>query len=317
MKIFRREFLKSILSWAFAKSALGGAFMSKVDDEKKVLYSYTVKDRHWVGDGFYVHGLLRPSEKLNKHISPFILMDYASPKEFSSTTSRRGVGEHPHRGFETVTFAYQGEVEHRDSSGGGGVIKAGDVQWMTAGSGVVHDEFHSTDFSKRGGVFEMVQLWVNLPKKDKMTKPKYQGIKSESIPVCKIGEHSHCRVFAGEFEGKKGPASTFTKINMYDIYGEKSDHLHINIPKNTNTILLVLKGKITHQSKEYDEQNILIFDRQGDELEFKTSNNFKALLLNGEPINEPIFAHGPFVMNTREEIIQAIDDFQKGKMGRL
>tara|TARA_B100000925_G_scaffold291071_1_gene277928 strand:+ start:11197 stop:12117 length:921 start_codon:yes stop_codon:yes gene_type:complete len=306
-----------VLSWAFAKSALGGAFMSKIDDEKKVLYSYTVKERHWVGDGFYVHGLLRPSEKLNRHISPFILMDYASPKEFSSTTSRRGVGEHPHRGFETVTFAYQGEVEHRDSAGGGGVIKAGDVQWMTAGSGVVHDEFHSTDFSKRGGVFEMVQLWVNLPKKDKMTKPRYQGIKSENIPVCKIGEHSHCRVFAGGFEGKKGPASTFTKINMYDIYGDKSDQLHINLSKNTNTILLVLKGKITHQSKEYDEQNILIFDRKGEALELKTSENFKALLLNGEPIDEPVFAHGPFVMNTREEIIQAIDDFQKGKMGRL
>ncbi|MGC6508889.1 MAG: pirin family protein [Myxococcota bacterium] len=284
---------------------------------KQVKFSYTAKERQWVGNGFHVHPLLRPSPQLNRHINPFILLDYGAPKHFTPTKTRRGVGEHPHRGFETVTFAYQGSVEHRDSSGGGGIIHAGDVQWMTAGSGVVHDEFHSAEFSQTGGIFEMVQMWVNLPKIHKMTKPKYQGIQSQDIPIVDVGKHTKLRILAGECQGVKGPASTFTVINMFDILGTHPDTLQIDLMTNTNTILLILNGEVVHQDQEYPTHSILIFDRGGTDLTFDTSENFKGLLLNGEPIDEPIVAHGPFVMNTREEIMQAMVDYQNGKMGRL
>ena len=285
--------------------------------DKKVKFSYKVADRHWVGDGFYVHGLLRPSSELLKYISPFILMDYASPKEFPSTEKRRGVGEHPHRGFETVTLSYQGEVEHRDSSGGGGVITEGGVQWMTAAKGIVHDEFHSTEFSKKGGIFEMVQLWVNLPKAFKMSKAKYQGADKEEIPVEKIGAEGKLRVIAGEFNKAKGPISTFTKINMFDISSVAKDEFKFSFEENTNLILLVMRGEAEVGTKLYDEQSILIFDKEGDELFLKVSADFKGLILNGEPIDEPLVARGPFVMNTDEEISQAIRDYQDGKMGHL
>jgi redox-sensitive bicupin YhaK (pirin superfamily) len=269
-----------------------------------------------VGNGFYVHGLLRPTAELNDFISPFILMDYASPKEFSSTSERRGVGEHPHRGFETVTLSYQGEIEHRDSSGGGGIIKEGGVQWMTAGAGIVHDEFHSTDFSKRGGVFEMVQLWVNLPSKDKMTKPKYQGLDSEEIPKTKIGQRSYLRIIAGEYANQKGAVSTFSEINMFDLVSEEEE-LNFLLKEDSNTILLVMKGEALVDDQFFDDQSILIFDRGGDNLKIKTSKGFKALLLNGAPLNEPVVARGPFVMNTEEEIAEAMRDYQNGKMGSL
>ena len=322
MKFFRRNFIKTILFVGAGVSMLGGLIMNSREKDqklnrKKVRLSYSVPEKHWVGDGFNVHGLLRPHEEINKYISPFILMDYASPKYFPASKMPKGVGEHPHRGFETVTFAYQGEVEHRDSAGGGGVIRSGDVQWMTAGSGVVHDEFHSREFSAKGGIFEMVQLWVNLPKKDKMTKPKYQGIKSEEIPKVKLGQHSQLRVIAGEFLSAKGPAETFTEINMYDLSSAKEDKVEFNLKENSNTVLLVLNGKIEINQKKYPPQTILIFEREGQQLSFNCSKDFKALLLNGEPINEPIVAHGPFVMNTREEIMEAIMDYQNGKMGQL
>lgn len=284
---------------------------------KKVKFAYTVENRHWVGDGFYVHGLLRPSKELQSHISPFILIDYVSPMKFPKTERPKGVGEHPHRGFETVTFAYQGEVEHRDSAGGGGVIKPGDVQWMTAGSGLVHDEFHSTEFSKTGGIFEMVQLWVNLPEQDKMTSPKYQGIKSESIPITKINNDATLRVVAGEYQDAKGPAFTFTPINIFDIKSDTSQSIDISLAKGTNTILLILDGEVEIDKVNHSTKSVLIFEQDGEQLSFKTSQNFKGLLLNGEPINEPMVAHGPFVMNTKEEINQAIIDFQNGKMGTI
>ena len=176
---------------------------------KKIIHTYNIEQKHWVGDGFHVYGLLRPTDQLYKFITPFILLDYASPKKFLSTNHRRGVGGHPHRGIETITFAYQGEIEHRDSFGGGGVIRPGDVQWMTAGSGLVHEEFHSLDFSKQGGVFEMVQLWINLPKKNKMTKPKYQEISNKVIPSVLIGNETELRVIAGSFDNKKGPCCLY------------------------------------------------------------------------------------------------------------
>lgn len=284
---------------------------------KKIKYSYTEEHKHWVGDGFNVYGLLRPSQELNRYISPFILMDYAEPREFPPSQTPKGVGVHPHRGFETVTFAYQGEVEHRDSSGGGGIIKAGDVQWMTAGSGVVHDEFHSKEFTKQGGTFEMVQLWVNLPKKFKMTAPKYQSIQSKDIPVLEIAKHTTLRVIAGRYNKTKGPASTFSPINMYDLISKEEEELKISLPESTNTVLLVLRGELEINNKSFTEKSILIFEQEGESISIKTSKDFKALILNGEPINEPMIASGPFVMNTRQEILQAYEDYQNGKMGTL
>ena len=284
---------------------------------KKIRYTYNSDQKHWVGDGFHVYGLLRPSEELNKFISPFIMLDYASPKEFSITNQRRGVGEHPHRGIETVTFAYQGEVEHRDSSGGGGVIKPGDVQWMTAGKGIVHDEFHSEDFSKKGGVFEMVQLWINLPRKHKMTDPKYQEISSAVIPTISLGDKIKLRVIAGNFEEIKGPSSTFTKVNLYDIISKENKSISLKLEHGTNTVILIMSGELKVENKNFKDKDILIFEREGSQIDLKVSDNFKGLILNGEPINEPIVAHGPFVMNTKEEIYQAYSDYQNGKMGRL
>ena len=229
---------------------------------KKVKFAYKTNQRHWVGDGFYVYGLLRPSTELNRYISPFILMDYASPMEFPKSTIPKGVGEHPHRGFETVTLAYQGEVEHRDSSGGGGIIKPGDVQWMTAGRGLVHDEFHSKKFSSTGGIFEMVQLWVNLPKKYKMTFPKYQGIENKSIPKVKVGNTSELRVIAGEFEGVKGPSSTFTPINIFDLSTSERDSFSINLMNGTNTILLIMNGELEVENKRYSKHGIVILKKK-------------------------------------------------------
>ena len=284
---------------------------------KKVKFSYTVDQKHWVGNGFHVYGLLRPTEDLNKYISPFIMMDYASPKEFSKTNERRGVGEHPHRGFETVTFSYQGEVEHRDSSGGGGIIKPGDVQWMTAGSGVVHDEFHSVNFSQEGGVFEMVQLWINLPKKNKMTKPKYQELKSKDIPRIYLGKGTELRVIAGNYQGSEGPSNTFTVINIYDIASKNSNNISLNFKNNTNTIILIMNGELQIDKKIFKEKNILIFEQDGENINCKISKDFKGLILNSEPIDEPIVAHGPFVMNTKKEILEAIEDFHNGKMGNI
>ena len=284
---------------------------------KKIKFTHTASQKHWVGDGFHVYGLLRPLEEMNKFISPFVMLDYASPKEFSTTNQRRGVGEHPHRGMETVTFAYQGEVEHRDSSGGGGVIKPGDIQWMTAGKGVVHDEFHSVAFTKKGGIFEMVQLWINLPKKNKMAEPKYQEIKNKNIPTIALGGGTKLRVIAGDFNGYKGPSNSFTTINLYDIISKINNNISINFKNDTNTVILIMAGELKIENKIFKDKSILIFEREGTEINFKVSEKFKGLILNGEPIDEPIVSHGPFVMNTKEEIDEAFSDYQNGKMGSL
>jgi redox-sensitive bicupin YhaK (pirin superfamily) len=281
---------------------------------KKVLIVLKEENRHWVGDGFYVHGLLRPNDELHAIISPFILLDYASPMKFKPSNIPKGVGKHPHRGFETITFAYQGEVEHKDSSGAIGTIKTGDIQWMTAGRGVIHEEFHSREFSKTGGVFEMVQLWVNLPKKYKMIKPSYQAIVNKDIPTVSIQNNANLRVIAGKYNNIKGPASTYTEINIYDISSKEKENINLNFNIGTNTILLIMSGKLSIDNKNYEEKSILILDKENKMLSFQTSNNFKALILNGEPINEPIVTHGPFVMNSQQEILTAIDDYQNGSM---
>jgi len=281
---------------------------------KRVIRVFKEINRHWVGDGFYVYGLLRPDNEINKAISPFILLDYAAPMYFEPSQIPKGVGRHPHRGFETVTFAYQGEVEHKDSSGAIGTIKTGDIQWMTAGRGVIHEEFHSRDFSKIGGQFEMVQLWVNLPKNIKMIKPSYQAIIKESIPIIKIQNNVTMRVIAGKYNNIKGPANTHTEINIYDIYSEQKENINIKLSDDSNTIVLIMRGRLSIKGIDYHEKSIVVLERENNLLSFHTSNNFKALILNGKPIEEPLVAHGPFVMNNEQEILTAIEDYQNGSM---
>ncbi|MGH7887790.1 MAG: pirin family protein [Candidatus Binatia bacterium] len=275
-------------------------------------------DRHWVGNGFPVRTLFS-YPNLGPVLSPFLLFDYAGPMEFPPTEERLGVGEHPHRGFETVTIVYEGEVEHRDSSGGGGHIGPGDVQWMTAGSGVVHEEFHGHDFARRGGMFEMVQLWVNLPATDKMAPPRYQSILSSQIPaVSLVDEQGTVRVIAGEFAGAKGPAKTFTPIHVWDVRLAADRRTDLTVPDGHTTALVLLKGTLrVNGSEAIEAAEVGLFDRPGMILSIECVKDMTALLLCGEPINEPIVGQGPFVMNTSQEIRQAIADYQSGKMGRL
>jgi quercetin 2,3-dioxygenase len=275
-------------------------------------------DRHWVGNGFPVRTLFA-YPNLGSALSPFLLLDYAGPMEFSPTDERRGVGEHPHRGFETVTIVYEGEVEHRDSSGGGGRIGPGDVQWMTAASGLVHEEFHGRDFARRGGMFEMIQLWVNLPAKDKMTPPHYQGILTSQIPAVALPNgQGTVRVIAGEFAGRKGPAKTFTPIHVWDLRLASEQRLDFIVPDGYTTALVVLKGHLRVSGSEaISAAEVGLFDRTGKNISIDSAENATALLLSGEPIDEPIVGQGPFVMNSSQEIRQAIADYQSGKMGYL
>lgn len=273
-------------------------------------------DSHWVGDGFPVRSLFS-YPNLGPVLSPFLLLDYAGPKEFSPTNKRLGVGEHPHRGFETVTIVYEGEVEHRDSSSGGGSIGPGDVQWMTAASGLVHEEFHGRGFAQRGGTFEMVQLWVNLPAKDKMAPPRYQGILSSQIPVVNLPDSAGTvRVIAGEFAGAKGPAHTFTPIHIWDLRLVSNHRTDLDLPEGYTTVIAVLKGALrVNDSEAIQVAEVGLFDRAGQRISIECVENSTVLLLCGEPIDEPIVGQGPFVMNTAQEIQQAIADFMSGKMG--
>ncbi len=273
---------------------------------------------HWVGNGFPVRTLFAYPQ-LGTVLTPFLMLDYAGPSEFPPTDQRLGVGEHPHRGFETVTIVYDGEVEHRDSSGGGGKIGPGDVQWMTAASGLVHEEFHGRDYAKRGGKFEMVQLWVNLPAKDKMSAPHYQGILSEQIPVVSLPDNSGtARVIAGEFEGMKGPARTFTAMNVLDLHLNSETPFTLAAPDGWTTALVVLKGLLRMSSADLvGPAEVAIFERAGSCISIDSADLVTALLLCGEPIKEPIVGSGPFVMNTSDEIRRAISDYQSGKMGHL
>lgn len=273
---------------------------------------------HWVGNGFPVRTLFSYSS-LGSTVSPFLLFDYAGPKEFPPTEERLGVGEHPHRGFETVTIIYSGEVEHRDSSGGGGKIGPGDVQWMTAASGLVHDEFHSHDFAKRGGTFEVVQLWVNLPAKDKMSPPRYQDILDDQIPFKDLSDgQGNIRVIAGKYDDLIGPAMTFTPIHLWDLRLENRNSFNLLVPNGYTTLLSVLRGSVQiNNSQIIRGAEVGLFERAGDHICIERSENATALLLCGKPIDEPIAGSGPFVMNTQTEISQAIADYQSGKMGHV
>nr|WP_029043759.1 MULTISPECIES: pirin family protein [Cupriavidus] len=281
---------------------------------KAILGRYGNNRGHWVGDGFPVRSVFSYND-LGQHISPFLLLDYAGPHYFEPTTKRRGVGQHPHRGFETVTIVYDGQVEHKDSAGNGGVIGPGDVQWMTAGAGILHEEYHSPAFAKTGGPFRMIQLWVNLPAKDKTTPGGYQGIVSADIPVVDLPNGSgKGRVIAGELLGAKGPAKTFTPINMWDLRLSGNNDLTIALPERHTAMLVVLAGHVTlNGSQEAREAEMVLLSREGSNVAIHADGDAMVLVLTGEPIDEPIAGHGPFVMNTSAELIQAFDDFKSGR----
>lgn len=284
---------------------------------RKVIARFGNKDGHWVGDGFPVRSLFSYRE-LGERLSPFLLLDYAGPHAFQPTPSRRGVGQHAHRGFETVTIVYDGEVEHHDSTGKGGVIGPGDVQWMTAGSGILHEEFHSGAFGRSGGLFRMVQLWVNLPAASKMMQPRYQAIRSADIPAVQLaGGAVSVRVVAGEFGGVKGPAETVTPMNVWDVRLKPNANLTPDVPDGHTLILAVLSGRIVIDTNTaVGEAEVLLLDREGDSVSISADADTVMLVLTGEPIDEPIVGYGPFVMNSEDQIRQALTDLRSGRFGR-
>jgi redox-sensitive bicupin YhaK (pirin superfamily) len=286
---------------------------------KPVSGIYSAPRPHWVGDGFPVHSMFDYSG-LGKLLSPFLLLDYAAPTRFEPNTgSPRGVGEHPHRGFETVTIVYDGEVEHRDSTGQGGVIGPGDVQWMTAAGGILHQEFHSAAYSRAGGPFEMVQLWVNLPAKDKMSAPGYQAIMNADIPAVALAEGAGTmRVIAGQYAGHSGPAHTFTPMNVWDVRLNAGKAVKFEMPDGWTTALVVLRGNVrVNGDTAAREAQLVVLDRAGAAVLVEADTDAKLLLLAGEPIAEPIVGYGPFVMNSQAEISQAMQDFRSGRFGRI
>ncbi|WP_417800904.1 pirin family protein [Tenacibaculum sp.] len=273
---------------------------------------------HFVGDGFRVHNFI-PGTSTMQRMDPFIMLDYNSKYNFPPTDKPKGVGVHPHRGFETVTIAYKGRVEHGDSAGGGGIIGEGDVQWMTAASGVLHKEFHETEWSKTGGEFQMVQLWVNLPAKDKMSPPKYQAIANAEMAKISLADGGgEIEVIAGAYEGNKGPASTFSPINMFNVKLKKGVTTSLTFPENYTTAILSIEGSVkVNESNNVLEDYFALFKNDGDTFTLEALDDAVILVLSGEPLNEPIAAHGPFVMNTKQELIEAFQDFNTGKFGYL
>nr|WP_298798058.1 pirin family protein [uncultured Acetobacter sp.] len=284
--------------------------------QKQILGRYGNDRGHWVGDGFPVRSLFSYSD-FGKHLSPFLLLDYAGPHQFEPTESRRGVGEHPHKGFETVTIVYDGEVEHRDSSGGGGVIGPGDVQWMTAGRGIMHEEYHSPAYAKSGGAFRMVQLWVNLPAKDKGTPASYQTLLAADIPTVVLPEGAgRLRVIAGDYEGAHGPARIFSPLNVWDVTLQQGAQVTLNLPEGHNCAVVALEGKlIVNGTEELDSAQFALLGTEGAQVTVQAALESSFLVLTGEPLNEPIAGYGPFVMNTQEEIQQAIHDVRSGQFG--
>jgi redox-sensitive bicupin YhaK (pirin superfamily) len=285
---------------------------------RSIVGIYNAPSPHWVGDGFPVRTVL--SHQLQgAAVSPFLMLDYAGPVRFAPTTARRGVGEHPHRGFETVTIVYSGEVEHRDSTGAGGVIGPGDVQWMTAASGILHQEYHSPAYAAKGGEFEMVQLWVNLPARYKMSEPGYQTLLSADVPeVALAGNAGTLRVIAGVFDGRKGPARTFTPINIWDVRLAAGANVALDVAAGHTVSVLVLSGQPRiNASDMLGRAQLVVLGREEGTVAIEAANGARLLVLTGEPIDEPVVAHGPFVMNTLGEIKQAMLDYHDGRFGRM
>ena len=285
---------------------------------KNIVSITTNPQGHWVGDGFPVRSLFSYSTHA-KELSPFLLLDFAGPAQFPPAVRPRGVGQHPHRGFETVTIVYQGEVSHRDSTGQGGTIGPGDVQWMTAGSGILHEEFHSESFTRSGGTLQMIQLWVNLPAQHKMTPPRYQAILNAEIPTVGLPEQAGAvRVIAGQIGQHKGPAHTFTPMNVWDLKLNQGGWTTIAAAEGWNTALIVLSGQIKiNDTGVAKDGEMAVLSAQGADLSIQALTDASVLLLSGEPIDEPVMGYGPFVMNTRREIEQAIMDFNNGKFGEM
>lgn len=285
---------------------------------KKILGIHRSPHGHWVGDGFPVRSLFT-YDNLARHISPFLLLDYAGPHDFTPTSARRGVGQHPHRGFETVTIVYQGELEHRDSTGAGGLIGPGDVQWMTAANGILHEEFHSPAFARTGGTLEMVQLWVNLPARDKRVAAGYQTLLSTDIPVVSLeGEAGSLRVIAGAYQGHQGPARTFTAMDVWDLRLRAGATLQLPIAAGRNAALVVLRGNVrVNGEREAGPASLVLLARDGEHVQVEALEEVSLLLLSGEPIDEPIVGYGPFVMNSQAEIAESFADFQAGRFGQM
>ena len=286
---------------------------------KKILNVTSAPGRHWVGNGFPVHGMFGYSGPGVAERSPFLMLDYAAPYEFQPTTERRGVGQHPHRGFETVTIVYDGEVEHRDSTGNGGIIGKGDVQWMTAAGGILHEEFHSPAYAERGGPFEMVQLWVNLPKQHKLAPAGYQGILDAQIPVVALPDDAGMlRVIAGDYEGNAGPARTFSPINVWDVRLGAGKTVSLPQPEGWTTLVVVLAGTVQLNGETVlRPAQMATLSTEGTDVVIEANGDAKLLLLAGEPIDEPVVGYGPFVMNSQQEIVQAIADFNGGRFGQM
>ncbi|MBE7728628.1 pirin family protein [Komagataeibacter sp. FXV3] len=284
--------------------------------QKQILGRYGNDRGHWVGDGFPVRSLFSYSD-FGKHLSPFLLLDYAGPHQFQPTQSRRGVGEHPHKGFETVTIVYDGEVEHRDSSGGGGVIGPGDVQWMTAGRGIQHAEYHSPAYAKSGGAFRMVQLWVNLPARDKGVPAAYQTLLAADIPTVALPDGAgHLRVIAGDHDGTHGPARIFSPLNVWDAVLHQGRQVTLDLPEGHNCAVVSLEGKlIVNGAEELGSAQFALLGTAGTRVSVQAAVDSSFLVLTGQPLNEPIAGYGPFVMNTQEEIQQAINDVRAGRFG--
>ena len=285
---------------------------------KRVVAVHASPQGHWVGDGFPVRSLFS-YDGLGAALSPFLLLDYAGPADFTPSEHRRGVGEHPHRGFETVTIVYQGEVEHRDTAGNGGRIGPGDVQWMTAAGGLMHEEFHSERFTREGGTMEMAQLWVNLPAKDKMSAPHYQAIVAADIPNVELADGAgRVRVIAGEFEGHRGAARTFTPIDVYDVSLRAGKGFALRLPDGHTAAIALLRGTLrANDTHDAQAPSVVQFSREGSGIHVEATNDAMFLVLSGAPIDEPIAGYGPFVMNTRDEITTAIRDLQQGRFGQL
>jgi redox-sensitive bicupin YhaK (pirin superfamily) len=285
---------------------------------RKVLGTYSSPAQHWVGDGFPVRSMFSYATH-GEHVSPFLLLDHAGPAVFSPTKQPRGVGTHPHRGFETVTIVYQGEVEHRDSTGAGGVIGPGDVQWMTAASGILHEEFHSHAFAGQGGTLDMVQLWVNLPAGDKNAAPGYQTLLDGNIPSVELPDDAgRLRVIAGEYESHQGPARTFSPIDLWDLRLKQGKSASFDLPEGHTAGLVVLRGSVlVNGTSAAHESQFVLLDRQGGAFTLDAESDATVLVLSGKPLGEPVAMHGPFVMNTDDEIRQAMTDFQLGRFGKI
>lgn len=306
-------------SAVFATETNRPATPSTVPVAREIDAVYQAPELHWVGDGFRVAGYFSAIPDAARKLDPFLMLDYHPEYHYSPTSRQRGVGVHPHRGFETVTIAFQGSVAHHDSAGGGGVIGPGDVQWMTAASGVLHKEYHEQSFAQRGGPFQMAQLWVNLPRAYKMTAPRYQPLMAEQMGVVPLpGDAGTVRVIAGNYLGVQGPAQTFSPVQIYDVHLNASGRADFTFPAQETLALLVMKGEVRINGGRVARANdFVLFQRVGEKLALEGTKEAQILLLNGEPLGEPIVQYGPFVMNTEREIREAIVDYSNGKFGEL